>query len=223
MNKTKYYCLLPLMLMAIVMAAMTACSENDTEENDFPNWKETNDKYFDQLYTATTTNIMLGDKSWKIIKDWTLDSITASHTYDHVIAHVLTDGQSGVRPFYGDSVRIHYSGRLIPTEKYTGGYQFDKSWTGEFNEATAVPSQMLVSNSALVPGFVTTLQNMHLGDKWEVYIPYQFGYDSSAQGSVPAYSTLVFTIELVGVYRNGADVPSWKSKDNRHQDMWDEE
>ena len=44
MNKTKYYCLLPLMLMAIVMAAMTACSENDTEENDFPNWKETNDK-----------------------------------------------------------------------------------------------------------------------------------------------------------------------------------
>lgn len=221
MNKLKNYLLLPLMLLAVATAALTACSESDGAEDDFPDWKETNDKYFDQLYAVTKGQISLGDTSWKIIEDWSLDSATATNSYDHVVARVLSSGGSSARPYYGDSVRVHYSGRLIPNKKYPSGYVFDKSWQGDFNEATAVPSQMLVSSSALVSGFCTALQHMHLGDKWEIYIPYQLGYDATAQGSVPAYSTLVFTVELVGIYRNGATVPEWKSKDNRQWDVWD--
>ena len=75
-------------------------------------------------------------------------------------------------------------------------YVFDQSWTGEFDEATAKPSTFAVTGT-VVDGFSTLLQYMHIGDKWRVYIPYQLAYGEKVQGSVPAYSTLIFDVELV--------------------------
>jgi len=40
---------------------------------------------------------------------------------------------------------------------------------------------------------------MEVGDKWEVWIPWQLGYGSSASGTIPAYTTLVFEIELISI------------------------
>ena len=39
--------------------------------------------------------------------------------------------------------------------------------------------------------------SMHRGDHWTVYIPHQLGYGTSASGTVPAYSTLIFDLRLV--------------------------
>ena len=44
---------------------------------------------------------------------------------------------------------------------------------------------------------------MHKGDHWTIYIPYQLGYGSSKTGSVPAYSTLIFDLRLVGIAHVG--------------------
>jgi len=44
------------------------------------------------------------------------------------------------------------------------------------------------------------------GDKWEVWVPYELGYgregstDDSGNLIIPGYSTLVFEIEVVGVW-----------------------
>ena len=43
------------------------------------------------------------------------------------------------------------------------------------------------------------LQKMHVGDKWIIYIPYTMGYGNKSVDSIPAYSTLVFEVELLGV------------------------
>jgi FKBP-type peptidyl-prolyl cis-trans isomerase len=43
------------------------------------------------------------------------------------------------------------------------------------------------------------------GDKWEIYVPYELGYestgsyDSNGNLVIPPYSTLVFEIEIVDV------------------------
>ena len=58
-----------------------------------------------------------------------------------------------------------------------------------------------------------------LGDRWEVYIPHQLGYGEEANGAIPAYSTLVFDIGLVGIYRYGSSAPSWNAKPNM---FWEE-
>ena len=43
------------------------------------------------------------------------------------------------------------------------------------------------------------LQRMRAGDKWIIYIPYTMGYGTRASGPIPAFSTLVFEVELLGV------------------------
>ena len=40
---------------------------------------------------------------------------------------------------------------------------------------------------------------MHVGDRWEVYIPAEMGYGKLSQPGIPGGSVLIFDIELLGV------------------------
>ena len=64
----------------------------------------------------------------------------------------------------------------------------------------ALPTRLKVSN--LIDGFSTALQHMREGDRWEVWIPWRLGYGSTDYGNIPAYTTLVFEIELLEVIEN---------------------
>ena len=48
------------------------------------------------------------------------------------------------------------------------------------------------------------MQHMVEGDKYEVWIPQQLAYGASDNGDIPAYSTLIFEIELVSVDEQAA-------------------
>ena len=37
------------------------------------------------------------------------------------------------------------------------------------------------------------------GDRWIIYIPYSLGYGNRASGPIPAFSTLIFEVELLGI------------------------
>ncbi len=206
MKKSILKFFLPLVTIAL---AMISCSESNDEEEEYANWQSTNETYFDRLYATTKQKIEEGDTSWKIIRSWALENDAATKPSDYIIVHVEKEGNTGIMPFYTDSVRVHYSGRLLPSTSYSNGFVFDKSYTGTFYEETAVPSQFLVSG--LVTGFTTALLNMNLGDRWKVYVPHQLGYGAEASTTIPAYSTLVFDIDLVGIYRAGTDVPTWNA------------
>lgn len=53
-------------------------------------------------------------------------------------------------------------------------------------------------------GWTVALQHMVEGDKYEVWIPQQLAYGASDNGDIPAYSTLIFEIELVSVDEQAA-------------------
>jgi FKBP-type peptidyl-prolyl cis-trans isomerase FklB len=40
---------------------------------------------------------------------------------------------------------------------------------------------------------------MPVGSKWQLFIPQELGYGERATGQIPAYSTLIFDVELVGI------------------------
>lgn len=204
--------LIILYLLALLapVGLLSSCSESDNEEEEFPNWKKTNEQYFNNLYAMAKSSADMGDKSWKVIRQWSLEESTAKDPYDYIVVNVLENGTGSGCPLYTDSVKVHYEGRLLPSTSYPDGYVFDKSFTGEFNPATALPAKFAVSG--MIDGFTTALQYMHIGDHWKVYIPYQLGYGSSASGSIPAYSTLVFDVTLVSYYRVGVEVPDSKAR-----------
>lgn len=191
----KKYNIPALLVMLLAPLFFVACSENDDTVEEFPDWKNRNEAYFDNIYEKA---MGINDGSWKIIRNYTLeDTIPAAYT-DHIVVEVLEEGTGSGCPMFTDSVMVSYRGRLLPSTSYPEGYVFDQSYEGEYNPQTAKPQQMRVGD--LIDGFATALQYMHIGDRWRVYVPYQLGYGTSASTTIPAYSTLIFDIALVAYY-----------------------
>ena len=167
--------------------SLCACSEKHDTVEEFADWQARNETYFEQQYQAHSAS--------NIIKKWTVEDATEVPHTDCVLIDKLKEGSGTVTPYYSDTIRVHYSGRLLPSVSYPQGYVFDQSWSGTFDEATAVPLKF--SMSEVILGFSTALQRMHKGDKWRIIIPYQLGYNAVEKTGVPAYSTLIYEVTLV--------------------------
>lgn len=101
-----------------------------------------------------------------------------------VFYKVLKNGdKKSATPNRGSVVTVHYTGKTI------NGKTFDSSRGG------VAPAFRL---RELIPGWIIALQKMHVGDRWEVYVPAEQGYGRFSQPGIPGGSTLVFDIELLG-------------------------
>ena len=178
-----------------------SCSEDDSSEDEFANWEERNSAMTDQW---------AANSSLRKIRVFTQDDTSAGKNSDYIYVQVLEAGEGTDSPLYTDTVRMAYRGRLIPTKNYANGYVFDETYLGDFSWHTAGMATM--ASSTLVTGFTTALMNMHKGDHWLVYIPYQLGYNTSSQGSVTAYSNLVFDIALLDYWHPGDPHPAFRTR-----------
>ena len=98
---------------------------------------------------------------------------------------VLSQGeQNGPHPTIRSIITAHYTGKTID------GKQFDSSRGG-------VPLACRLCD--LIEGWGIAVQQMSVGDKWEVYIPAEMGYGKFSQPGIPGGSTLIFEIELLGI------------------------
>jgi len=101
---------------------------------------------------------------------------------------VLSQGV-GLKPNSGSYIKMYYTGKLID------GTVFDTT----VNDTTLVSTATSGYVSSFVSGFQEALLKMNNGSHWEIYIPQALGYSSTAYGSIPAYSTLIFDIQLIAV------------------------
>lgn len=199
--------LLPLFVATLALS-FSSCSESDDTVEEYPDWQNRNVTYWDSLYTATQTKVNNGDTSWKIIKSFSVEDTLSSPNTDYIIVNVQTAGKGSGCPIYTDSVRVRYTGRLLPSTSYPSGYIFDT--TNYNNAADSISGVADFKVSGLTSGFATAVQHMHIGDIWEVYIPWTLGYGTEASSSIPAYSVLKFRIQLVAYARAGSKLPKWK-------------
>ena len=92
----------------------------------------------------------------------------------------------GQKPKATDTVRVHYEGML------PDGTVFDSSY--KRGEPISFPL------NGVIAGWTEGLQLMSVGSKYKLYIPYHLGYGERGAGaSIPPYSALVFTVELLGI------------------------
>lgn len=104
---------------------------------------------------------------------------------------VLTAAE-GNKPKAGDTVSVHYTGTLID------GSVFDSSI--ERGEPVEFPVM------AVIPGWVEALQLMSVGEKYRLVIPSELAYGAhSPTPAIPANSTLVFEVELLGIVGQEAE------------------
>ena len=87
----------------------------------------------------------------------------------------------------GKTVTVNYVGTL------TDGTKFDSSY--DRNQ----PFDFALGAGQVIKGWDQGVVGMKVGGKRKLVIPPSLGYGSTANGKIPANSTLIFEIELLGV------------------------
>ena len=98
----------------------------------------------------------------------------------------LIEGR-GEKVAMGQTVTLHYSGFL-----WNGKTKFDSSWD------KGQPVQFKMAQGGLIDGFLKAVVGQKVGSQVVAVIPPAQGYGSAAQSNIPANSTLVFVIDILG-------------------------
>jgi len=93
---------------------------------------------------------------------------------------------TGVQPKSGDIVFVHYTGTLL------NGTKFDSSIGKQ-------PFSFVLNAGQVIVGWDEGISLMKKGGKATLIIPSDLGYGGKQVYTIPAYSTLIFTVELVDV------------------------
>ena len=168
---------------------------HDGAVDPYANWVDRNQAYIDSIAMVAKAN----PDEWRMIHTYKfvppLTELT-QNVNDYVYCKVLEQGTGTIKPIFTDTVSTHYRGQLIPL--YDGSkLVFDQSFQGNLNPNVAVPVDFAVNG--VIEGWTTALQEMHEGDRWEIYIPYNLAYGKIGSSSIPGYSTLIFDVSLVKI------------------------
>ena len=169
----KYWCIL---LMMLCVAIFPSCNNSDNEDpsETYKEWREQNEKFMeDNVYYNTDYS-----------------RIQSQSKMGYIYYKVIKTGEDTEPILYTSTVKVGYEGKLI------NGTIFDTNIA-----PYGKPVDFVVNG--VVDGFATALQNMHVGDRWEVWMPWQLGYGASGnrEGAIAPYTALFFTIEVVEIVK----------------------
>lgn len=99
---------------------------------------------------------------------------------------VIKEG-NGPKPNSTDEVEVVYEGKTI------NGKTFDATKNHGGRKTDAFRCDQVIK------GWTEALTSMNVGSKWEIYIPQDLAYGSREAGEIKPYSTLIFTVELMGI------------------------
>lgn len=106
-------------------------------------------------------------------------------TTDSGLQYEIVKDAQGDKPKATDTVKVHYHGTMI------NGEVFDSSV--DRGEPISFPLNQVI------PGWTEGVQLMSVGSKYKFVIPADLAYGDSPVGTIPAGSTLIFDVELLGI------------------------
>ena len=109
---------------------------------------------------------------------------SGSQPTSKVLVKTLKQGDGAV-VCPGATIKANYVGALWDGTVFDSSYQ-----RGDASE---------FSLNQVVKGWTYGLAHTHVGDRVELVIPASLGYGGQARGNIPANSTLVFVVDIVGV------------------------
>ena len=183
-----------------MLGSLFVSCEETPEIDEYANWKERNVEFIDSIANVAKANT---DGRWLKLLSFKLNETDINgnpaeyDNEDYIYCHVEEYGTGSVHPLFTDFVSVNYRGRLIPSISYPEGKIFDESYKGTLNPALNVPRNFSMGD--LITGWSTALMHMVKGDTWRVYIPAKLGYNAKEKDNIPAYSTLIFDMNLAGI------------------------
>ena len=207
--KNRFYFL---SLCALLCTAFFASCDETEEVSAYDNWQARNEAFIDSIAAVAGDNYLTWlNPETRATVDLETQQMELGKLYallvqdggdsdgrQYVYCKKLVDNPDGERVLYTDNVSVYYYGTLMNNVSFDGNFEgwgatdvlgpedFTARWYTDFDE----PAEFAVSG--VVSGFTWALQYCRTGERWMVYIPWQSGYEDSDNGSIPAYSTLVF-------------------------------
>ena len=220
--------ILPSLLFVVaVLVAATACSKS--EDDSAERWRTANDAAFaavkrDASYTELKSPGNEGSIYYKELKKGTGTKpiLFTSTVSIYARGWFVADYPDNKYIRQGTFFQSWLEADGVPFTTLVSNVGLIPSGFSAYTLTKGVPFTTLVSSVGLPPngfsaytltkGVRVALQYMHEGDKWEVWVPYTLGLGedegsvfrsvmpSATATRIPAYSTLVFEIEVVGVH-----------------------
>ena len=165
--------------MAVVAFTMLVSCLGKNIYDEYKDWRVTNDEWFEQQASSGQYSMLVApwDPSARTLIRWHNDTM-------------LT--RNNLKPLITSTVDVKYQLSLYD------GTLVDSSY-GVVSPADSIFRTQL---NQTVEGRMIALTRMHVGDSCTVIIPYQQGYGSSKiSETLKPYSTLVFGVKLVDIYK----------------------
>ena len=111
-----------------------------------------------------------------------------------VVKKILKEGFNQITPRKGDTVEVHYEGRLLSDSSV-----FDSSYDKD-------PFETKIGVGKVIKGWDIGIMTMGVGEKAILSIESDYAYGDRDIGVIPPGSTLIFEVELMSV--NGKKRPT---------------
>lgn len=107
-----------------------------------------------------------------------------------LVSQALIKGK-GKKVTNNNTVKVKYTGWLLD------GTQFDSSWD---KNTTLEADTYSGGNHQVIEGWQQAMVGQTVGSQVLMVIPPNLGYGDTAQGSIPANSTLIFVVDILAAY-----------------------
>lgn len=163
-----------------VVTSLSSCLGDEPGSDD--DWKDKNDAYMIEKEAETGPD---GQKVYTRVNcNWDPNGYVLMRWHND---RALTAGN--LSPLSTSTIDIIYRVRNID------GLGLDSSYY-RTTPADSIYRTVLNKNTQ---GWQIALSNMHIGDSCTIIIPYNQAYGLNSQGSIKAYSDLIFDAKLVGI------------------------
>lgn len=163
--------------LALPLLFLTGClGDDDSKEKS--EWRDANDKF-----VTEQENLRENGKEvyTKVYADWMPGNYILMRWHNDRAANTNV-----VTPLFNSTVNVIYDLRLCD----------GKALENSFRLTTNGDSIYQTQPSKNIPGFALALTQMHVGDTCTVIIPQTMAYGNIPNGSIPAYSALIYGLKL---------------------------
>lgn len=187
--------------------SFSSCLNTDNPYDEYNAWYVQNETYFNSKVKAYQ------DSAGIFPKEFVVDSIPQNQGGGVILYKYIAKGEGTAKPYFNSKVKTYYTGKRLKdgSDAYADMITFDTTFkiTNRPGSNPAVPltyDEMKLYNSPatfevnkVIKGWTYLLQQMVVGDRVRVTIPWYLAYGANASGSIPPFSTLMFDVELVEI------------------------
>ena len=144
------------------------------------------------------------DTDIAIIDKYLADNNISAEVADNGLRYVISQPGSGPTPVAGDSVKVHYVGRLLDGTLFDTSVESAARDAGKFNpQRPYSPLAFVVGQGQVIRGWDEGLLMFPKGSKGTIYIPSPLAYGPQARSAeIGENSILMFDVEMVDIIKN---------------------